>query len=228
MEYPDKIDGYVITMPKAFNTNSSAQMKQCSGKIGVAAINQDSDTLLSQLEYKDRYLPFIENKTEKRKCEWLAIRNLLKTLSGEEKEIAYHKTKKPYLTDCSYHISISHTKGYVSLILNKEKEVAIDIEIISPRVLNIKNRFLSEKEVQSISTNHEIVHLLLHWSAKESVFKILNAENVNYQSQIQISPFEPVIGEWGSFEAYETRTEKQQVFLVHYFVAEDYVLTVIG
>jgi len=213
-----------------------------SSKIGIVPINQDSETLLSQLEHKDRYLPFFEKMTEKRKCEWLTVRILLKTLSGEEKEIVYQPNGKPYLSDRSYHISISHTNyngiagqarndkvlGYVAMVLNEEKEVAIDIETISPRVLKIKDRFLSEKETKSISADNEIVHLLLHWSAKESVFKILDTENVNYQSQIHISPFQPVIGEWGSFEAHETRTEKQHVFEVNYFVTEDYVLTVIG
>ena len=207
-----------------------------SSIIGIAPIDKDSETLLSQLEYKDRYLPFIEKMTEKRKCEWLTVRTLLKTLSGEEKEIVYQSTGKPYLSDHSYHISISHTNykgitendkllGYVAMVLNKEKEVAIDIEMISPRILKIKDRFLSEKETKSISANNEIVHLLLHWSAKESVFKILDSENVDYQSQIHISPFDPVMGKWESFEAHETRTEKQQVFQIHYFVTEDYVLT---
>jgi 4'-phosphopantetheinyl transferase EntD len=196
-------------------------------KIAIVPIDKDSETLLSQLEHKDWYLPFLEKMTEKRKCEWLTIRTLLKTLLSEEKEIAYQSNGKPYLSDHSHHIGISHTKGYVAMVLNEEKEVAIDIEMISPRVLKIKDRFLSEKEAQFISAGNEIVHLLLHWSAKESVFKILDAENVNYQTQIQISPFRPVIGEWRSFEVHETRTEKQQVFLVHYFVAEDYVLTVI-
>jgi 4'-phosphopantetheinyl transferase EntD len=215
-------------------------------KIGIAPMDKDPETLLSQLEHKDHYLPFLEKMTEKRKCEWLTVRTLLKNLSGEEKEIAYRPNGKPYLSDYSYHVSISHTNykglsqlhpttkgndkllGYVAMVLNEEKEIAIDIEMISPRILKIKDRFLTEKEVKSISADNETVHLLLHWSAKESVFKILNAENVNYQSQIHILPFEPVIGEWRSFEVYETKTEKQHVFCVHYFVHEDYVLTVIG
>ncbi|MDR1632617.1 MAG: 4'-phosphopantetheinyl transferase superfamily protein [Dysgonamonadaceae bacterium] len=208
-------------------------------KIGIAPINKDSETLLSQLEHRDHYLPFIEKMTEKRKCEWLTVRTLLKTLSGEEKEIAYQPNGKPFLSDRSYHISISHTNykaaadqtrndklsGYVTMVLNEEKKVAIDIEMISSRVLKIKDRFLSKEETKAISADNEIVHLLLHWSAKESVFKILDAENVNYQSEICIRPFRPAIGKWDSFEVYETRTEKQNVFPVHYFVQDNFVLT---
>jgi phosphopantetheinyl transferase len=208
-------------------------------KVGIAPINKDSETLLSQLEHADRYLPFVERMTEKRKCEWLTVRMLLKTLSGEEKEIAYLPNGKPFLSDRSYHISISHTnckvvtdqtrnnklRGYAAMVLNEKKKVAIDIEMISPRVLRVKDRFLSGEETKAIAADAEMVHLLLHWSAKESVFKITDAENVNYQSQIHILPFRPAIGKWDRFEAYETQTEKQNVFPVHYFVRENYVLT---
>jgi 4'-phosphopantetheinyl transferase EntD len=207
-------------------------------KIGVAPITKDSATLLSQLAHADRYLPFIASMTEKRKCEWLTVRALLKTLSGEEKEISYLPNGKPFLSDHSYHISVSHTgcraadhacngkpSGYAAMVLNKEKQVAIDIETISPRILKIKDRFLNREETGAIAADAEIVHLLLHWSAKESVFKILDAENVDFQSKIHIRPFRPAIGAWDSFEACETRTEKQTVFRVHYFAGEHYVLT---
>ena len=51
-----------------------------------------------------------------RRLEWLAVRVLLYTLSGEEKEIAYHPSGKPYLADDSASLSISHTKGYVGVV----------------------------------------------------------------------------------------------------------------
>ncbi|MDR0768736.1 MAG: 4'-phosphopantetheinyl transferase superfamily protein [Dysgonamonadaceae bacterium] len=204
-------------------------------KIGIVPIDKDSETLLSLLEHKSRYIPVIEKMTEKRKREWLTVRTLLKSLSGEEKEIAYQPNGKPYLTDHSCYISISHTSyrsvcdnnlsEYAAVILNEKTEVAIDIEMISPRILKVKDRFLSKEETLAISSDKEIVHLLLHWSAKETVLKMLDAENVEFRSQIHISPFEPVAGEWGSFEVCETRTGKRERFLIRYFVEENYVLT---
>jgi phosphopantetheinyl transferase len=209
--------------------------------VGIIPINTDSETLLSQLEHADRYLPFIESMTEKRKCEWLTVRTLLKTLTGEEKKIAYHPNGKPFLSDRSYHISISHTNhratvqqppngglsGYAAVAVNAEKEIAIDIEMISSRVLRIKNRFLSTKEIGAIAADAEIVHLLLHWSAKETVFKILDAGNINYQTGIHIRPFRPAVGKWDSLEACDMRREKGKhtVFPVRYFVGKNYVLT---
>lgn len=195
--------------------------------VGISPISEDSESLLSQLSHKEWYLPFLEKMAEHRKQEWLSARLLLKELIGEEKEIRYQPSGKPYLTDHSFHISISHTKGYVAVSINKEEETAIDIEKIASRIENVRTRFMSEKEEEALSKNNEQIHLLLHWSAKESMFKILNEANVAFKSQLHIQPFEPLICEWGNFSAYETCTEKQNIFTVNYYVHENYVLTYI-
>ena len=193
----------------------------------IVPLEEDSETLLSRLSYKDRYLPVIEKMVENRKREWLSVRVLVKEILGEEKEILYNSVGKPYFSDNSFYIGISHTKGYAALIMNKESEVAVDIERITPRIEKIRTRFVNEEEEKSLSQKNELIHLLLFWSAKESLYKRLGLENVDFKTQLHISSFEPVIGEWRSFEAYETRTENQERFKVHYFVHDDYVLTYI-
>ena len=193
----------------------------------VVPLQEDSESLLSRLSFKDRYLPVIEKMTENRKREWLTIRVLIKELLGEEKEILYNSLGKPYLSDNSFFISISHTKGYAALILNKENEVAVDIERITSKVENIRKRFVNEEEEKALSQSNERINLLLFWSAKESLFKRLCVENVDFKTHLHIRPFEPVLGEWSSFDAYETRTKNQNCFTIQYFVHEDYVLTYI-
>ena len=191
----------------------------------VVTLDEDSESLLSRLSLKDKYLPVIEKMTENRKREWLSVRVLLKELLGEEKEILYNSSGKPYLSDNSFNISISHTKGYAALIINKENEVAIDIEKISPRVQNIRQRFVNEEEEKALSQSNEVIHLLLYWSAKESLFKLLGIENVDFKQHLHIMPFEPVLREWSEFDAFETRTKEQNSCKIKYFVHEDYVLT---
>jgi len=193
----------------------------------VVPLEEDSESLLSRLSFKDKYLPVIEKMIENRRREWLSIRVLIKELLGEEKEILYNSIGKPYLSDNSYYISISHTKGYAALILNKENDVAVDIERITPRIENIRTRFVNEEEEKALSQTNELIHLLLYWSAKESLFKRLGLENVDFKTQLRISPFEPVLGEWNSFDACEMRTANQERFKIHYFVHKDYVLTYI-
>jgi len=196
-------------------------------KIAVVPLTEDSESLLDRLSFKERYLPVIEKMSENRKQEWLSIRVLLKELLGEEKEILYNSFGKPYLSDNSYHISISHTKGYAALILNKENEVAIDIEKITAKVENVRKRFVNEEEEKALSQSNELIHLLLYWSAKESIYKWLGVENVDFKADLHISHFEPVIGEWGEFDACETLTKDQNCLKIKYFVHEDYVLTYI-
>lgn len=52
----------------------------------------------------------------------------------EDKEIGYSSEGKPHLTDNSSFISISHTKGYVAVILSSVAPVGIDIEQYGQRV----------------------------------------------------------------------------------------------
>ena len=193
----------------------------------VVSLDEDSESLLSRLSNKERYLPVIEKMVENRKREWLSIRVLVKEILGEEKEILYNSVGKPYLSDNSYYIGISHTKGYAALILNKENEVSVDIERITARIENIRTRFVNEEEEKALSKTNELIHLLLLWSSKESLYKRLSLENVDFKTQLHISPFDPVIGEWSSLGAYETRTENHERFKIHYFVHNDYVLTYI-
>ena len=84
-----------------------------------------------------------------RRLEWLAVRVLLYTLSGEEKEIAYHPSGKPYLADDSASISISHTKGYVAVVLGLPgREVGVDIEQYGERnkITQFNENFLNLPE----------------------------------------------------------------------------------
>ena len=57
--------------------------------------------------------------SERRKMEWLSVRVLLYSMLQEDKEIGYSLEGKPYLTDHSFFISISHTKGYVAVKIGR-------------------------------------------------------------------------------------------------------------
>ena len=79
---------------------------------GIWKTDETLDNLLAMLPHREAYLEGMQRFTaEHRRLEWLAVRVLLYTLLGEEKEIAYYPSGKPYLADGSASISISHTKG---------------------------------------------------------------------------------------------------------------------
>lgn len=196
---------------------------------GICPIDRTSEELLELLENNVYYFSKIkELKNEQRRREWLTVRLLLRELLGREIEILYTDTGKPYLADNSFNISISHTSGFVAIALSKEKVPGIDIEYISSRILKIKDRFMSGEEKNNLFMPQELVHLLLHWSAKESMFKVLDVENVIFDACLHIKPFIPLLNKLSSFSAYETRTEKNHSFLINYIVKPEYVLTFTG
>lgn len=187
---------------------------------GVWEITERTDELLSLLENID----FTRGlSSEKRLSELTAVRVLLKTLAKEEKIIQYTAEGKPYLSDNSYNISISHTKGYAAVILSKNDKVGIDIEYISDKVKRVRSRFISDHEY--IDDKNEIIHLLLHWSAKESMYKAIKMTGVDFKQDLHIEKFEPTCS--GTFLGRETFTQTNNKFIIHYWVKEHYVITLI-
>ena len=65
--------------------------------------------------------------------------------------------------------------------------------------------------------------LLLHWSAKETLFKCLDAEGVDFRRHLRIIPFRPA--RRGVFHAREYRTGERRRFFVRYLLHPGFVLT---
>ena len=93
-------------------------------------MDETEEELLSMLPRREVYARCVSQyAAPHRRLEWLAVRVLLFTLLGEERDIAYRPSGKPYLADGSYALSISHTKGYAAVVLGEpDSEVGIDIE----------------------------------------------------------------------------------------------------
>lgn len=189
---------------------------------GIWRITEDSAQMLSLLERKDMYHSFLEKTTsEKRKQEWLAVRLLLKEMTGGEESIEYHPNGAPFIPGSDYTISISHTKGYAALLLQKNVFAGIDIEYRSDRALKLKDRFLSPEESAHLDMADMLTHALLYWSAKEVLFKMTGQENTDFRKHLRIDPFP--LETKGSITASETRTEKGTAFQLSYQVTSSYV-----
>lgn len=192
--------------------------------VGVWKVDETIEQLCSMFHQFSIYEEGLSRFShEKRKQEWLAVRVLLKVLLGEEKSIVYLPSGKPRLEDGSMHVSFSHTVGYVAVALHPSEEVGVDIEQYGTRVKRVSSRFIREDEKISIVSGDEIYGLLLHWSAKETMFKLLDDQAVDFIDHLHILPFEQE--KTGSFEACEYRSGKGLKFTIHYDTHPDYVLT---
>ena len=192
--------------------------------VGVWKVEETIGQLRSMFKDFSLYESDLQKfKAEKRQLEWLAVRVLLKELLGEEKVIDYLPSGKPFLKDRSACVSFSHTCGYVAVAVHPTKEVGIDIEQYGNRVSRLVSRFVREDEMQSVRAGNEIYALLLHWSAKETMFKLMNQSDVDFLDHLHILPFIPT--ELGEMEAVEYRTDLHQTFQISYYTHSDYVLT---
>ena len=194
---------------------------------GIWKIEERWEEMLRQLEQQHTYLPFLnQRKSDSRKTEWLAVRLLIKELTGIEMAVSYHDNGSPYLPYSSLHISISHTKGFAAVLLSPDKPVGIDIEYHSERVHRIKSRFLSEDEFKLLGENPKTNELLVCWSAKETAFKMMEQKAVDMQNGIHIIDFSPSQdSNKGTITIKENMTPQSSVFHINYLITPDFVVT---
>lgn len=188
---------------------------------GLWKLTEQPAELWSQICHKHWYEEDLaQMKSPTRQAEWLATRLLLREMLGHETRIAYFPSGAPYLPDEPFHLSLSHTKGFVALTLSEER-TGIDIEYRSERVRKIRSRYLSPSEEAFIDLLHETEHLLVCWCAKEALFKVVDLPEMDFLEHLHILPFSYAPS--GLLTAYESRSEHHQTFTFQYEVTEAFV-----
>lgn len=175
----------------------------------------------------DKYDAELANKRcDARRAEWLAVRLLLAQVLGSEKTIAYHASGRPYLTDGSWHISVSHTRGYAAIAYHRTGRVGVDVEYISSRVERIAHRFTRSAEeayIASCDEHERRMYHLLNWSAKETLYKLVDdVAAADFRTVFSIKSY--TLGECGHMVATIMLGEDKDVE-VHYAVYDDFVCT---
>lgn len=178
-------------------------------QLGLWHIEESVDELLNR--YPSLLSEVSSYRSDARKLEKLAVYSLLFMMTGDTTlRISHNEAGKPFVN--GWNISISHTKGYAAVILSKDKNVAIDIEHISPRVCKIADRF-----VRSDENAPTIESLLLHWSAKETIYKYFSESNLHF--------FDMRIRDIKENELWVDNLKDSAKVMVTYRFSPDYVLT---
>ncbi len=204
-------------------------------RVAVWHVTEDYEELLSMLPDADSVSNEAEQQfsSEFRRIEWTAVRVLLYTVLDRQVHINYNDLGAPLLPGYEgLHISISHTKGYVAIALSESAPIGIDVEQIErfeektnvfddkeklPRVEKVRTRFMRNDEFAETT-----IGLLLHWSAKETLFKVLGREGVNFVDEMQVSPFDETQYE-GEFSIKDMKED--DTYIIYYKVFDDFVLT---
>lgn len=118
-------------------------------------------------------------------------------------------SKKPLVSNSEFHFSVSHCGDYAAAIISNDKLVGIDVELITPKIERVKNKFLSKIELDILPGNN-INFLTLFWSAKEAMFKWYGNGNVDFKKNMVIDQlsFE---NEEGFINAHFVKEEKTEL-----------------
>jgi 4'-phosphopantetheinyl transferase len=188
-------------------------------RYGIWKMEENEDMLKNMLGNKNILVPYANPG---KRIEFLSVRVLGIQMDIDPQKITYQSSGKPFLNGQDTNISISHTKGYAAILLSDLVNIGTDIECKSDRILKVRKKFMGHEEEENLPKEKELISLLLHWSAKESLFKAIPDEEIDFIKELRITDFTSPADQ-GSFHAKALRSEMS--FQVDYRVEKDFVFT---
>jgi 4'-phosphopantetheinyl transferase len=206
-----------IEMPVVFNKNIDEDTI-----LAIWRIEENEEELLAALQLKQHELDVISSLNNgKRLLHWLSTRVLLRTMLNTTAYIDCRLDEhgKPYLPDLDYHISLSHSYDYASVIIGKTRKVGVDIELIKHKIKSIKHKFLSDVELSQKQIGDNTDGLYVSWCAKEAIYKWNGRKGLEFKQDIHIKPFK--LRNEGKLTALVDLPEGTRELTVHYFKMKD-------
>lgn len=183
--------------------------------VGVWRVEEDEETLKEMVG--GDYFPGLNRLTHpRRRLEWLAVRVLLRKF-GYEGQVMYHPTRRPFLVHSRSHISISHSFPFVAVVLSDKCSVGIDIESYVRPFVQVKDKYLSEREKMWVDVDNNR-QLALIWSAKEAMYKLPGMEGLG-GPDMDVRPIDELSNE-GNFSATIRMGNTIQRFNLQYYYME--------
>ena len=156
-------------------------------RVVIWEINESLQDLKSKVVLSEYSLKLLyQKKSEIQKKQFLAIRNIFKLLSIEDKEVKYDKAGKPIFSQNKI-LSISHSGNYAAVIISNH-HVGIDIEKISDKAMKIKDKFLHIELNYPQELNNKIS--LVYWNIKESIYKSVGITGIDFKKNILALPLD--------------------------------------
>ena len=163
-------------------------------------------------------------KNELRKKQWLAARALVQLITQSSPMICYDEHGKPFFSNGVAHLSISHSGQFVAIILSRTILAGIDIEVPRDKILRVANRFLSPVEALNLHEPGYMNKLMIHWCAKEALFKMTGIPGLDLQNEIVISGFDYLCGTWGKCLGTILHRDRSTTFPVYFLVEAGFIL----
>ena len=154
-------------------------------RIIVWEIKETIDFLKSGLNFSDfSKKTLLKKKSAIHQKQFLAVRNILKLLSIRDIDLSYCVNGKPII---KYgHISISHSKEFVAVLISDEK-VGVDIESNSDKCFRIKQKFIGTENEFPIKIDMRISQVI--WNMKECLYKFIDFKEIDLKENLIVIPF---------------------------------------
>ena len=172
------------------------EIKTDSAKIAIWQITEEIDEL-KELIKESSIIEQIETQynNPKRQREQLISHILIKHLLGEAKAIKHHTNGMPYIDGCTdLFASISHSRKSIAVAISAAP-IGIDLEEIDRKQYSLLKKYASQTEQNWVENNQDATEKQLIsaiiWSAKEAIYKLANTEGLLFESEIEITPFNP-------------------------------------
>ena len=191
-------------------------------RIGCWQITESMEELSESLTIDADLEERVKNCHERRVKELLATRVMLKQLTQNfEEKIVYDENRKPSLKYGSEKISISHSKDRLVILMSKSAEVGIDVEYVGEKILRIKEKFLTERELEFI--DEDLLKGTIYWCAKESLYKFYGERGLDFRKNLIMNDFE--VKRKGHFQAKIVQEQFYKEMIVNYCVFDEFVMT---
>ncbi len=165
-------------MPLIIQKNINSEIKLAVWKVNESL--EELEVLATGLQ--DTNHQHIKLNTKKK--EFLLNRILLAHLANPQARLSYHPTGQPYSK--AHKISISHCKGYQTMLLSANTPVGLDLECERSQLKRIQHKFVSEEELALLSHLPAQKRLLFAWCAKEAAYKYYAKRNIGFRENLQI------------------------------------------
>lgn len=179
-------------------------------------INQDTKLGIWHIAEPESF--FLESVPLKRevshpfkRLQHLAGRYLLTSLFPDFplQEIRIADTRQPFLASEKYHFSISHCGNYAAAIVSTNSRVGVDIELITPRIERLADKFLHEEEAHFFNEDYALFleqwglrgrvfqeFLTLIWNAKEAIYKWYGRGELDFKKHMRLEGSINLDGDW--------------------------------
>jgi 4'-phosphopantetheinyl transferase len=192
---------------------------------GLWQINESSSHLFSLLKPSDEDLKKINminldsKKAESMACR-LTVKEILNQWGIEYFGLGSDENGKPSLIKANFHVSLSHTKKYAAAIISKQSHVAIDLEMIQPKIMAVAPRILNENELKD--AGEDLAKLCIYWCCKEVIYKSYSERKINFKKAICIQPF--LLKDMGECRGELKLLDDILSFNIKYFLYDNYII----